>query len=117
MLQVSKLVTFSELVIFLCSLTATVASIGAAGVPSAGLVTMIIVLNAIGLPDTDVTYILAVDWLLYVACIIARASGSRTAATTERVLLAESRGGLAVSVSSYETTDPGSILGVAIFPG
>jgi len=24
--------------------------------------------------------------------------------------------GLAVSVSSYETTDPGSILGVAIFP-
>jgi len=28
-----------------------------------------------------------------------------------------SRGGLAVSVSSHETTDPGSILGVAIFPG
>lgn len=46
------------------SVTATVASIGAAGVPSAGLVTMIIVLNAIGLPDTDVAYILAVDWLL-----------------------------------------------------
>jgi len=28
-----------------------------------------------------------------------------------------SRGGLAFSVSSYKTTDPGSILGVAIFPG
>jgi len=28
-----------------------------------------------------------------------------------------SRGGLAVSVSSYETNGPGSILGVAIFPG
>jgi len=28
-----------------------------------------------------------------------------------------SRGGLVVSVSSYEATDPGSILGVAIFPG
>jgi len=28
-----------------------------------------------------------------------------------------SRGGLAVSMSSYETTGPGSILGVAIFPG
>jgi len=28
----------------------------------------------------------------------------------------ERRGGLAVSVSSYETTDPGSMLGVAIFP-
>jgi len=31
--------------------------------------------------------------------------------------LFESRSGLAVSVSSYETTGPGSILGVAIFPG
>jgi len=28
-----------------------------------------------------------------------------------------SRGGLAVSTSTYETTGPGSILGVAIFPG
>jgi len=28
-----------------------------------------------------------------------------------------SRGGLAVSMSSYETTGPGSSLGVAIFPG
>jgi hypothetical protein len=27
-----------------------------------------------------------------------------------------SRGGLAVSMSSYETTGPGWILGVAIFP-
>jgi len=28
-----------------------------------------------------------------------------------------SRGGLAVSMCSYETIGPGSILGVAIFPG
>jgi len=28
-----------------------------------------------------------------------------------------SRGGLAVSMSSYETTGPGSIPGVEIFPG
>ena len=46
------------------SITATIASIGAAGVPSAGLITMIIVLNAVGLPDRDIAYILAVDWLL-----------------------------------------------------
>jgi len=46
------------------SLTATFASIGAAGVPQAGLVTLIIVLSAVGLPAEDVTLILAVDWLL-----------------------------------------------------
>ncbi|TWW63705.1 excitatory amino acid transporter 3 [Takifugu rubripes] len=46
------------------SITATVASIGAAGVPNAGLVTMVIVLTAVGLPANDVTLIMAVDWLL-----------------------------------------------------
>ncbi|CAM9271694.1 unnamed protein product, partial [Lampetra planeri] len=46
------------------SITATVASIGAAGVPNAGLVTMVIVLTAVGLPAGDVTLIVAVDWLL-----------------------------------------------------
>ena len=48
-------------------MTATLASIGAASVPSAGLVTMILVLSAVGLPPDDITYIVAVDWLLYVA--------------------------------------------------
>ncbi|CAG9533714.1 unnamed protein product [Cercopithifilaria johnstoni] len=46
------------------SLTATLASIGAASVPSAGLVTMLIVLTAVGLPVNDVSLIVAVDWLL-----------------------------------------------------
>lgn len=46
------------------SITATAASIGAAGIPQAGLVTMVMVLNTVGLPDKDVTLILAVDWLL-----------------------------------------------------
>ncbi|XP_033889756.2 excitatory amino acid transporter 3-like isoform X1 [Acipenser ruthenus] len=46
------------------SITATAASIGAAGVPQAGLVTMVIVLSAVGLPANDVTLIIAVDWLL-----------------------------------------------------
>uniref|UniRef100_A0A3B4ZP97 Amino acid transporter n=1 Tax=Stegastes partitus TaxID=144197 RepID=A0A3B4ZP97_9TELE len=44
-------------------ITSTVASIGAAGVPNAGLVTMVIVLTAVGLPANDVTLIVAVDWL------------------------------------------------------
>lgn len=46
------------------SVTATAASIGAAGIPQAGLVTMVMVLETVGLPAKDVTIILAVDWLL-----------------------------------------------------
>ena len=45
-------------------MTATAAAIGAAGVPEAGLVTMIIVLTALGLPYDMVGLIFAVDWLL-----------------------------------------------------
>ncbi len=46
------------------SITATAASIGAAGIPQAGLVTMIMVLDTVGLPADDVALIFAVDWLL-----------------------------------------------------
>ena len=45
-------------------LTATLASIGAAGIPEAGLVTMLIVLNAVGLPVEGVALLLTIDWLL-----------------------------------------------------
>ncbi|XP_063995398.1 excitatory amino acid transporter 3-like [Diachasmimorpha longicaudata] len=46
------------------SITATAASIGAAGIPQAGLVTMVMVLDTVGLPANDVTLIIAIDWLL-----------------------------------------------------
>ena len=34
------------------------------GIPQAGLVTMVMVLETVGLPPDDITIILAVDWLL-----------------------------------------------------
>jgi Na+/H+-dicarboxylate symporter len=45
-------------------LTATLAAIGAAGVPSAGLVTMIIVLESVGLPGAGYALVVAVDRIL-----------------------------------------------------
>ncbi|XP_048852091.1 excitatory amino acid transporter 3-like isoform X2 [Brienomyrus brachyistius] len=55
-LDVGKIVTIS--------ITATVASIGAAGIPSAGSVTTLMVLTSVGLPVHDVSLLIAVDWLL-----------------------------------------------------
>ena len=51
--------TFSQLLTIL--LTATLASIGSAGVPGAGVVMLIIVLNSVGLPVEGLALILAID--------------------------------------------------------
>lgn len=45
-------------------LTSVVASVGAAGIPEAGLVTMTLVFTAVGLPTEAIAFLLAVDWFL-----------------------------------------------------
>ena len=45
-------------------LTSIVASVGAAGIPEAGLVTMTLVFNAVGLPIEAIPMLLTVDWFL-----------------------------------------------------
>jgi Na+/H+-dicarboxylate symporter len=49
------------LVVFI---TATLAAVGAAGIPEAGLVTMVIVLKAVDLPLEGISLILMIDWFL-----------------------------------------------------
>ena len=45
-------------------LTSVVASIGAAGIPEAGLVTMTLVFSAVNLPTEYIALLLTVDWFL-----------------------------------------------------
>lgn len=52
---------WQQVIIFI---TATLAAIGAAGIPEAGLVTMLIVLQAVGLPMDGIALLLSVDWFL-----------------------------------------------------
>lgn len=52
----------SELV--LICVTASLAAIGAAAIPEAGLITMVIVLKSVGLPTEGIALILMVDWFL-----------------------------------------------------
>lgn len=61
--QISE-IDLTALDLILTSLTATVATMGAAGIPSAGLVTLLVVLSALNIPASQISLIFAVDWIL-----------------------------------------------------
>lgn len=71
-------------------LTATLASIGAAAVPSAGLVMMIIVLQSVGLNPAWIAIIFPVDRILDMCRTVVNVTGDATVAT----LVAQSEGEL-----------------------
>ena len=60
--MIDRPLRFSQVIAI--SITSTAASIGAAGIPNAGIVTMVMVLDTVGLPTKAVAMILSVDWLL-----------------------------------------------------
>ena len=49
---------------FIIIVTSIIASVGAAGIPEAGLVTMTLVFTAVGLPTEYIALLLTVDWFL-----------------------------------------------------
>jgi Na+/H+-dicarboxylate symporter len=60
--------------------TCTLASVGAAGVPGAGMITMIIVLQSVGIPVEALAFILAPDRLLDMYRSVINVAGDATAA-------------------------------------
>ncbi|XP_076783476.1 neutral amino acid transporter B(0) [Arvicanthis niloticus] len=55
--------------------TATASSVGAAGIPAGGVLTLTIILEAVSLPVKDISWILAVDWLVDRSCTVLNVEG------------------------------------------
>lgn len=80
-------------------LTATLASIGTAGVPSAGLVMLTIILKSVGLPLEGVALIAGVDRILDMARTVTNITGDSAAA----VVVAASESEIDVEVGNANT--------------
>ncbi|KAM6973559.1 neutral amino acid transporter B(0) [Aplochiton taeniatus] len=61
--------------VFTILVTATASSVGAAGIPAGGVLTLAIILEAVGLPTQDISLILAVDWLVDRTCTVLNVEG------------------------------------------
>ena len=85
-------------------LTATMASIGTAGVPGVGMIMLVMVLEQVGLPLEGIVFILAVDRLLDMLRTAVNVSGDGTIAT----IVARSEGDLDLAV--FNDPDAGQVV-------
>jgi Na+/H+-dicarboxylate symporter len=81
-------------------LTATMASIGTAGVPGVGLITLALVLTQVGLPVEGIALIIGVDRLLDMSRTVVNVVGDATVAS----VVARSEDGFDDAVFNQETT-------------
>nr|WP_304621766.1 cation:dicarboxylase symporter family transporter [Rhodothermus marinus] len=75
-------------------LTAVLASIGTAAVPSAGIVMLVIILESVGVPSAGIALILGVDRILDMCRTVTNVTGDLTVAT----IVAATEGQLALPV-------------------
>uniref|UniRef100_A0A8C4QFX0 Amino acid transporter n=1 Tax=Eptatretus burgeri TaxID=7764 RepID=A0A8C4QFX0_EPTBU len=61
--------------VFTILVTSTASSVGAAGIPAGGILTLAIILEAIGVPTHDLSLVLAVDWLVDRCCTVINVEG------------------------------------------
>uniref|UniRef100_A0A4X2KR35 Amino acid transporter n=1 Tax=Vombatus ursinus TaxID=29139 RepID=A0A4X2KR35_VOMUR len=76
-------------------ITATASSVGAAGIPAGGVLTLAIILEAISLPTKDMSFILAVDWLVDRFCTIINVEGDAFGAGLLQCYVDHNEAGLA----------------------
>jgi Na+/H+-dicarboxylate symporter len=86
-------------------LTATLASIGTAGIPGAGMVMLAIVLNSVGIPLQGIGIILGVDRFLDMCRTVVNITGDAACA----VVVASTEGQLGVQEAPGKKTVPGDL--------
>ena len=85
--------------LLLILLSATIASIGTAGIPGSGLVMLVIVLNAAGLPIEAVSLLAGIDRILNMARVGTNIIGDAATA----VVVAKTRGEMREAVELYKS--------------
>lgn len=91
---------------FLVAILAVVAAMGAAGIPSAGLVTIVLVLSAVGLPASKVATIFAIDRPLDMMRTIVNITGDAMTARVVQTRFPDIRPEDDDIASEYEEIDP-----------
>ncbi|CAI5780893.1 neutral amino acid transporter B(0) [Podarcis lilfordi] len=92
-------------------ITATASSVGAAGIPAGGVLTLAIILEAVGLPTNDISLILAVDWLVDRTCTVLNVEGDAFGAGLLQVYTERTEGKAEAEELMEIKTDAGKEVG------